>query len=161
MGMPTFRRDAPLSKWKRGWGFDSEAACKKAIASGSKAAHSGSFETFHQALVAEQISNGRSIASDDPRLKEKYAMNLRHAAALALVGWYLIMPPRSVMRGFCNDDAPLQLWKIVESFDTAAECTRSRSDASDRAKREHRDFLAYVYSEEACIASDDPRLKEK
>jgi hypothetical protein len=29
-------------------------------------------------------------------------MHLRHTAALALVGWYLMMPPCSVMRGFCN-----------------------------------------------------------
>ena len=68
-GMLTFRRDAPLTKWTRGWGFDGEAACKEAIASPSK--HSGSYQTFHQALVAEQMSNGRCIASDDPRLKEK------------------------------------------------------------------------------------------
>jgi hypothetical protein len=65
----TFRRDAPFTKWERGWGFNSEAACKEAITSASR--HSGSYETFHQALVAEQMSNGRCVKSDDPRLKGK------------------------------------------------------------------------------------------
>jgi hypothetical protein len=68
-GTLTFRRNAPLAEWQRGWGFRSEAACKEAITSASK--HSGSYETFHQALVAEKMSNGRCIASDDPKLKPK------------------------------------------------------------------------------------------
>ena len=43
-------------------------------------------------------------------------MNLRHAAALALVGWYLMVPPLS------NPSAPLSKWNLYRSYDTAREC---------------------------------------
>jgi hypothetical protein len=47
-------------------------------------------------------------------------MNLRHAAAFALVGWYLMIPPGSGSR--VDIDAPLNKWSVFRSFDTAAEC---------------------------------------
>jgi hypothetical protein len=57
---------------------------------------------------------------------------------------------------------PLRLWKIVSSYDTAAECMKDKPDAEARAERGYKSFFpAYVDSEELCIASDDPRLKEK
>jgi hypothetical protein len=34
-------------------------------------------------------------------------MNIRHAAALALVGWYLMVPPRIPGTGEVNQDVPL------------------------------------------------------
>jgi hypothetical protein len=49
-------------------------------------------------------------------------MNLRHAAALALVGWYLMVPlpgndpiPNAGVRSFLK-------WIHLQSFDSAAEC---------------------------------------
>src|SRR5260370_27081450 len=110
------------------------------------------------------------------------SMTLRNAAALALVGWYLMMPP-------INDkslvaDAPLSTWKIVNSFDAAPDCENSRSSLLEQAKktasREENDlkatrgdrsnsqnleilqqlyFLQVVVPLQECIASDDPRLK--
>jgi hypothetical protein len=45
-------------------------------------------------------------------------MNLHHAAALALLGWYLIMPPKGYPK------APLTCWSHMWSFDTAKECQK-------------------------------------
>jgi hypothetical protein len=49
-------------------------------------------------------------------------MNLRHGAALALAGWYLILPP--YVRPYRDSDlrVPLSRWKLIERFDTAAAC---------------------------------------
>ena|ERR1700733_11703725 len=110
-------------------------------------------------------------------------MNLRHAAALALVGWYLMLPPlkeKSVVA-----DAPLSEWKMVEGFDTAHDCESANSSLVEQAKKtssqEERKFkasqgdksssqnlealqqlyfLEVVVPLQKCIASDDPRLKE-
>ena len=87
-------------------------------------------------------------------------MNFRHAAALALVGWYLMVPLRE------NDnsaklrvDVPLADWVYVDSFDTAKEC---RNEGVQEEKRYAKDNLeADEYGAWECIASDDPRLKEK
>jgi hypothetical protein len=108
-------------------------------------------------------------------------MNLRHAAALALVGWYLMLPPASSETHYPIGNAPMWQWEVIGSFDSAAECTRAKSarEASNRAKWErispepHNPFRPYsgvqelareIYLKEiatACIATDDPRLKGK
>jgi len=97
-------------------------------------------------------------------------MNLRHAAALALAGWYLMAP--------CDDclvKAPISQWTVKRSFDTAAQC--EAANAFWRAQ-EHAAFnnppksstdsdwwdswMALLpYSFGTCVATDDPRLKEK
>jgi hypothetical protein len=48
-------------------------------------------------------------------------MKLRHAAALALVGWYLMMPP---LRGGGkpDDQAPISAWTVFRKFDSTAAC---------------------------------------
>ncbi len=43
-------------------------------------------------------------------------MNLRHAAALTLVGWYLMVPPESGMK------LPISQWEHVGSFDKIDDC---------------------------------------
>jgi hypothetical protein len=58
-------------------------------------------------------------------VSRKARMNLRHAAALALVGWYLMMPPlagpnASNLR--VDLTAKLSQWEIVDSFDSADVC---------------------------------------
>jgi len=72
-------------------------------------------------------------------------MKLRHAAALALVGWYLMMPP-STSSGRIQKDAPLSRWYIFTTFETKKECEKARQFSSGLS---------------ICVASDDPRLKEK
>ena len=56
-------------------------------------------------------------------------MNLRHAAALVFMGWYLLAPPPSLdwqhakrPLDSLRPDAPLSEWIIWGSFDSAREC---------------------------------------
>jgi hypothetical protein len=54
-------------------------------------------------------------------------MNLRHAAALALLGWYLMVAPLADSRTV-DLDAPLTKWDIFRSFDSAAQCEKTPLD---------------------------------
>ena len=93
-------------------------------------------------------------------------MKPRHAAAFALVGWYLITPPwmyrsedlsRPVAQRHYepNPDAPYSHWRIQEGFDSAEKCASVRKSWSGAVSAENNWFYA------VCIASDDPRLKGK
>jgi hypothetical protein len=109
-------------------------------------------------------------------------MNLRHASALALVGWYLLAPPivHDPSHWHPNMKAPLSEWIVAKSFESASECEKRL--AEDNAKAENAQSLASMTKQmndmggghvwdtdellkemvnEHCIASDDPRLKEK
>jgi hypothetical protein len=106
-------------------------------------------------------------------------MNLCHAAALALVGWYLLIPPVfSPMgdhpRAFNDLNASLNRWDIQASFDSETSCVkekeRIRNEAPLRLKfaHEHPDqdqngnivAVAEAWQRAECIASDDPHLRE-
>src|SRR5260370_38954276 len=50
------------------------------------------------------------------------AMNLRHAAALALLGWYLRIPPLPQPQVSFNH------WQVIESFDSVDQCEQERKD---------------------------------
>jgi hypothetical protein len=118
-------------------------------------------------------------------------MNLRHTAALALVGWYLMVPRVSYDpqipehdKGYSgwtscclnNDGTPdFSRWDTVKSYDTAAECedARSRLDSAKGSTTEagregaKLDLQGLVRASQdavmkaMCLSSDDPRLKEK
>jgi hypothetical protein len=102
----------------------------------------------------------------------------RHAAALALVGWYLLVPPQTPVKGghiydedkngnlvnersappellrgatMVHPEAPLAEWAQAGAFDTATACEVARFKLGTSGMRD----LA------KCIASDDPRLKGK
>ena len=87
-------------------------------------------------------------------------MKLRHAAALALVGWYLMVPPQRVQDAHVTFSAntPLREWKVIQPFDKATDCDKE-------LKRRIMDCgkcpLDKLWLSAQCIASDDPRLKEK
>jgi hypothetical protein len=112
-------------------------------------------------------------------------MKLSHAAALALVGWYLMVPP--ITDGE-KAIPPISQWGLDYSFDSAAACqavlnARQENTAKTRkhecgisadfaglmsaAKNTHDlDQLKHLQIAtqqlgSVCIASDDPRLKEK
>jgi len=106
----------------------------------------------------------------------------RHAAALALVTWYLIVPPKGPSGQIMNG-APISQWRIISSFDSASACQKWLSDFRASAKTEvdqkkkgmsggewtaaqwqdlFRSLLLEVGGYETfCVASDDPRLKSK
>jgi hypothetical protein len=94
-------------------------------------------------------------------------VSLRHAAALAAVGWYLMVPPMDMATHKMNPDAPLREWHVFDSYDRAAQCRAGRVELlswwtehkwSDEGARDAT-IGALRYS--LCIATDDPRLKEK
>jgi hypothetical protein len=98
-------------------------------------------------------------------------MKLRHAAALALLGWYLMLPPRIVDRFY--PDAPLSQWKRFGQTEYAnkEQCEAERESLRDRVKdvdaeklppeRYTARTMVRGLNAVQCIASDDPRLKEK
>ncbi len=82
-------------------------------------------------------------------------MKLRHAAAFALVGWYLMQPPAhrgTDGKSVFEDARPLTMWRQIGAYDTAKEC---------EAQIDHMVTLPTDVGAEfvRCVASDDPRLK--
>ncbi len=75
-------------------------------------------------------------------------MKFGHVVALAPLIWYLMRPPLPHLDTHVlhtHSASPLSRWVIVKGFSTQKECeTRRRGDQW-----------------ELCVASDDPRLKEK
>jgi len=99
-------------------------------------------------------------------------INPRHAAALALVGWYLMVPPLKgdSSSGYRADyDAPLSQWTVLSPFDSASPCdTQHRRDVDDgasamkKAPKGSFDWaVAQKLTQSQCIATDDPRLRGK
>ena len=84
-----------------------------------------------------------------------------HAAALALVGWYLIIPSSTLAPGVAYKE-PLREWQIVRAFDSADDCEDFRSVFFDRSRQKQGlnmlepAYRDYMFAE--CISSDDPRL---
>ncbi len=98
-------------------------------------------------------------------------MKLNHAAALALVGWYLLAPPplEQPQKGWAVDtDAPFESWVQTESYDSADECEQQRlKGVQENAKRvaARADFGTNDATVQAplfarCVSTDDPRLVE-
>jgi hypothetical protein len=118
-------------------------------------------------------------------------MNLRHAAALALTGWYLIVPPPVGTReGAITPDikAPISQWVQMGQYDNADDCATAQYGALRFLGPQMHDVTHKIvtspsgenllrwelFQKEAkitcallaiikaqCISSDDPRLKEK
>ena len=88
-------------------------------------------------------------------------MKLRHAAALALMGWYLMFPPpgpRSPDGTTSLDyNAPISEWSSFGVFDTADEC-RAEMKRQNEQKLNPADRGRYEVPHSQCIATDDPRL---
>jgi hypothetical protein len=90
--------------------------------------------------------------------------SFRHAAALALVGWYLMAPAAyPAKNGMWRWDAaaPLSRWKLVKSFDSAVQCEAELLERQRGAKMENKASVRNFVESFQCIASDDPRLREK
>jgi hypothetical protein len=102
-------------------------------------------------------------------------MRIWHAAALALMGWYLMIPP--MHKGpngtidFPEARAPIIQWQVVDSYDSADSCRAGSAAHLDKIKA----FMAQTQSptltdaikkaailqevQAQCIATNDPRLK--
>jgi hypothetical protein len=95
-------------------------------------------------------------------------MKPRHAAALALVGWYLLCPPMrfdhpenpsDLPRIFLN--APLAEWDIQGSYDSAQKCESAKVEfqAQQRSWTIPDLVAAQRLNMAACIATHDSRLE--
>jgi hypothetical protein len=66
-------------------------------------------------------------------------MRIWHAAALALLGWYLMVPPVVQRPGGCDPltvkgEAPLIEWEQFRSFDSAEICEAAKEELINRSK---------------------------
>ena len=97
-------------------------------------------------------------------------MKPRHAAALALVGWYLMVPPT---RGPAPATeilyhASLSKWEVGQEEDSKVECQHDLKEyIGDLEDLKHVDdcasgscvIMTHQYAHGRCMPSDDPRLK--
>jgi hypothetical protein len=95
---------------------------------------------------------------------------VRHTVAIALIGWYLMVPP--VTRGPNGIyqavlDGPLSQWRKHGPYETLAKCTQAQAALLKAAESKIREndiesiesqFSAYTSQ---CVASNDPRFKAK
>lgn len=94
-------------------------------------------------------------------------MKPRHAAALALIGWYFITPPLSGSDEQLAPirDAPRSQWIRSEEFASRAECGKERKKLLDEFYYGPNPLKPPGVEKDIrlgeCIASDDPRLKPK
>jgi len=113
-------------------------------------------------------------------------MKPRHAAALALVGWYLMTAPHQNISRSCGDDSvrgavsdagclsylinhntPLREWQRVPDtpeFEYKTDCQHAIAARCHREVEENGESYLdgpLCYEVPDCIATDDPRLKKK
>lgn len=102
-----------------------------------------------------------------------------YAGAFVMLGWYLLLPPLQV-EGPVSDPhtaveadttAPLSQWKIIATLGTEKEC-RKYSEHALKVLREQKTgneggdqgagvMAKYWFDKSLCVATGDPRLKEK
>jgi len=91
-------------------------------------------------------------------------MKLRHAAALALVGWLMMTPP-TARDGKILYNAPLADWEHERGGDTEAQCRANIENLLRGIKKAYPDSLKeekwQAVRAAKCISTDDPRLKKK
>jgi len=97
-------------------------------------------------------------------------MKPRPAVALALVGWYLMVPvPQSTFgtqQGKIKPDLPLSQWAIGRSFEKAADCEAFREQALLQSWRDESSIhwlpeltlKTRALAHGVCISTLDPRL---
>jgi hypothetical protein len=74
-----------------------------------------------------------------------------HAAAHALVSWYLMLP--------IDLNQPLGDWYQWGSYESKTECETTKRKVASDAEVRHDQMAAALFLAGQCISSDDPRLK--
>ena len=108
-------------------------------------------------------------------------MRIAHATALALVSWYLMVPPlESCMGAFSGHSCPalpLSQWQVKATRGSPEKCEQLQQEWNEKGQlylvemgASNRPHDMRMYTDEAsartmvaaqCVASDDPRLKSK
>lgn len=81
------------------------------------------------------------------------SMKLGHAAAFAIVGWYLMVPPPAGGGNRLSYE-PLSEWELIDTFDSRQACEQMRDELIRR-------MPASAMDTSRCISSDDPNLPKK
>jgi hypothetical protein len=142
----------------RPWVFDGGADLYCRIANRTRPARS---LTSHGGGEVLRLRNPLATAGGRKAMTPK-----RHATAVVLIGWYLMVPAVfDPQKGKLTADAaaPLSRWQIKKSFDTAADCETERVGVQaqgERMKTEAGESRALAISAAmaACISTEDPRL---
>jgi hypothetical protein len=96
-------------------------------------------------------------------------MKPRHAAALGLVGFYLMVPPYSERPIPPRNLPPLSKWSIYQRYNTLDKCRQVRSDITSGwlqdsppdFEQRFGDKFKSTFARAQCVTTDDPRLEEK
>jgi|ERR1700722_9386603 hypothetical protein len=142
---------------------------------------------WRYALSLEERSAGTKRRA---RKRTKKEMTFRHTVALALVGWYLLLPPAGTDGRVPNTNAPLSAWHQDGAFHRSAACMKkrkarlnlSRQQVATLEQQNAKEMKSHVYTSEPvardymsepavrtfaaqmqasrCISTDDPRLKK-
>jgi hypothetical protein len=89
-------------------------------------------------------------------------MSLRHAAALALIGWYLIVPPSGRDYPMGNVNTPLSQWgKRPTVYRDKEECEHVLDKQRRLVHGKNRQLAHKFYQQAQCVPADDPRLRGK
>ena len=83
--------------------------------------------------------------------------HIPHIAALAIVGWYLMLPPRGTM-GQRLFFAPLLDWKLIDEFDSERACQEMRFKLIERMPESGID-TARCFSGDDFHPSQEPKRK--
>jgi hypothetical protein len=88
-------------------------------------------------------------------------VNFSHAAALAPMGWYLMVPPPLSHSPKNAQIVPLSRWTRAGAFQSEESCDMKRTAISklDPALGDHRGLPPEEVYDAQCVAVDDPRLK--
>jgi hypothetical protein len=108
------------------------------------------------------------------------SMNLRHAAALALVGWCLMVPPERYLELRFEPNSSRVLmpppfdgtWRAKATFNSANDCEVAREkhetdlalavkSAIPKRYEAHPTLSSPIDDGALCIVTDDPRLEGK
>ena len=92
-------------------------------------------------------------------------MKFRHAAALAIVGWYLMLTPPDLP---VANRASVSNWEHESIYDTLKKCEQARHELLEQVKKNGFKLGNYnpsdverSFSVAEFIKDDDPRLKSK
>ena len=146
--------------WNDSPEFENRRALQRTRLSLDKARRYSRYHRLHTTAHSRHILGSLDLG----RIDSGQSMNPRHAAALALVAWYLMVPPSSDLASYL-----VYQWFQVGSFDSRNACERGRRMMIDRfmadLQRDSSDtaavhgFDAFYYSQ--CLAGDDLRLEGK
>lgn len=102
-------------------------------------------------------------------------MSFRHAVGIALVGWYLMVPPPtnpSVAPSAVDVTAPFSKWSrwVPKAYASKSDCEKTRMSECENWLTQNVDIHWPVQSilggaaqvcASVCVSTDDPRLKRK